>query len=218
MKACKQVAGVLAGAVLVLMAGAAQGAEDKMAETPYYPLRVGATWHYKAGGGKFSVRVAGHEKAGGRMCARVETTNADGKVSSLEHLYVTAEGVYRQDIQGARRDQASRGGVPALGPVQTLDPPLLILKLPPRAGDSWGIDSQVRNTTFKGKFKVASEEVKVPAGSYKTFRVGSEDLEEAGNKLTVTSYYAEGAGLVKQVLEVERSKIVIELEKYEPGK
>lgn len=197
--------------VLVLAAPALRGADERMTQTPYYPLQVGATWHYRAGGGTFSVRVAKHEKVDGRLCARLEVMR-DGKVRSVEHVFTTDDGIYRKDIQGPEP------GKDALGPVQTLEPPLMLLKLPPRANDSWSIDSQARSTSFKGKLKVSVEEVKVPAGAYKAFRVNSQDVEEAGNKLSFTTYYAEGVGMVKQVLEVERSRIVVELVKFEPGK
>ncbi|HEY7158332.1 MAG TPA: hypothetical protein VH575_30585 [Gemmataceae bacterium] len=191
--------------VLLLVMAGGLAAEDKLAETPYYPLRVGATWHYKAGEGKFTVRVAKHEKVGATLCARLETTR-EGKVVGSQHLAVTADGVYCHD-------QTVEGNV-----VQTPKPPILVLKLPPKKDDGWKIDSKADDQPFRGAFQIGEEEIKVAAGTYKTIRVTSQDLEVNGLKPVITTYYARDVGMVKQVIQENNVTLEIELEKFEAGK
>jgi hypothetical protein len=197
---------VLLGCPLLIIATVELAAQDKLKETPYYPLRVGTTWHYRAGDSKFTIRVARHEKVGDTLCALLETTRS-GKVVGSEHLAVTSDGVYRHTLT-----LTSKKTVP-----QTLKPPLLVLKLPPKKGENWKIDSQSDGQTFRGGFQVGEQEIKVPAGTYKTFRVSSQDLEVHSLKPNITMFFAEGVGMVKQIIEVGDAKVEIELEKFEPG-
>src|SRR5579885_1199326 len=116
-------------------------AQEKLNETPYYPLKVGSTWHYRAGESKFTIRVAGHEKVGDVTCALLETIR-EGKVVGSEHLAVTADGVYRYDFtlpqsQSDPKDKTKTVKQPVK---QSLKPPILILKLPPKSGDGWKVD------------------------------------------------------------------------------
>jgi hypothetical protein len=204
-----------------LLFGAIDGlaAQDKLQETPYYPLHVGTTWHYRAGESKFLIRVSKHEKVGETLCALLEAVR-DDKVVGSQHLAVTAEGVYCHDLSfpvppGEGKDDKAAEQTMKLTP----KPPLLVLKLPLKKGDTWKIDSNSSDgRAFRGSFKVEPQEVKVPAGTYKTFRVTSQDLEVNSLKTTITADYAEGVGMVRQVIESGNAKAEIELEKFEAGK
>jgi hypothetical protein len=124
------------------------------------------------------------------------------KSQSFEDVSVTKEGVYRNTFEG-----------------KEAMPPVLFLKLPPKKDETWKVDSKVGGESVKGTFKNNGEEtVKVTAGEYKAWVVTSQDLEANGVKMSVTYYFAEKVGMVKQLVEVSGQKIVIELEKYEPGK
>lgn len=205
---------------LVLLLTALLPAQDKMKETPYYPLQVGTTWHYRSGESKFSVRVVKHEKVGETLCALLESTR-DGKVVGSEHVAVTAGGVYRHDLTSMlpKREANDKPKSSEVAVKDALKPPLLVLKLPPKMGDRWKIDSKSDGKVFRGGYKVDEEEVKVPAGTYKTFRVASDDLEVNSLKPKITTFFAEGVGMVKQIIEVGDAKATIELEKFEtPGK
>jgi hypothetical protein len=179
-------------------------AEAKLAKAPYYPLALGSSWEYKAGDNKFTLKVTKYEKVGDALCARVEMLIKDKdkeKSQSFEHVGVTDDGVYRYSFEG-----------------KEAKPPVLFFKLPPKQGETWKVDSKVGGEAVKGTFKNnGQEEVKVPAGSYKAWVVASQDLEANGVKMSVTYYIAEKVGMVKQLVEVSGQKIVIELEKYEPG-
>lgn len=192
------------GLFLLLLAADVR-AQDKLAETYYYPLRVGTAWHYKAGEVKITVRVAKHEKVGDVLCARLETTR-DGKVVGSEHLSVTSDGVYRHDLT---QTDASGKSV-----THTPKPPIRVLQLPPKKGDTWKVDTNIA----RGSFTVEEREAKVPAGTYKCLCVLSKDLEVNGFKPSITSYYAKDVGMVKQVIQEGSSTSEIVLEKFEAGK
>jgi hypothetical protein len=188
-------------ALLLFLTPAARPAEGGP-DTPYFPLKVGTTWHYKVGQNRFSLKVAKHEKVGKVDAARVELI-INGKTTSFEHVGVTADAVLRYSFEGKQAD-----------------PPITVLKLPPRKGASWKVESKVDGHLMKGTFTIGEEEnVKVPADTYKkTITVTGKDMEVNGVKLNVTYYFAEKVGMVKQVLEMANQKVIIELEKYEPGK
>jgi hypothetical protein len=189
---------------------AALAARDDLAERPYYPLQVGTTWHYKAGDREFTIRVAKHERVGDTLCALLEVTR-DGKVTASEHLAVSIDGVYRHDQTKIGKDGKES--------TQTLKPPLLVLRLPPKKGEKWQVESQADGETCRGTYQIAGEEeVKVPAGTYKAVRVASQDLEIGGIKPVVTTYFAPGVGMVKQVIQVGNVKTEFELTKFEAGK
>jgi hypothetical protein len=182
------------------LALSAAGGDEKPTGS-WYPLQVGATWHYKAGAKRFSLRVARYEKFAKVQCARVELIQ-DKKVTSFEHVAADAKAVKRFSLEG-----------------KEARPPIVVLKLPPKKGQSWKVDSKADGQTLKGTFRVGEvEEVKVPAGTFKALTVTSEDLEANGLKMKITFYYADKVGLVKEVIQTGKQKIVVELEKFEPGK
>jgi hypothetical protein len=176
--------------------------KTKMMETDYYPLQEKSSWTYKAGDNTFKTVVAKIESFDNRPCARLEMTS-DDKVVAHEHVYVTADGVYRASFSGTKPEK-----------------PVLFLKLPPKAGDTWTVDTKALNEPLKGTFKIAQEpEVKVPAGTYKNVVVvSSSDLDANGLKFQLTSYFAEKVGLIKEIIDVGGQKTTIELQKYEPAK
>lgn len=172
-----------------------QGALQK---SQYSPLEIGNTWHYKVGNKKVVVRVAAHEKVGDVLCARLEST-LDGK-TKVEHVAVQADGIYRY--------QANK---------KKLDPPLCILKLPAKAGDSWMVNSTIGETKASGKFKLTEEEVEVPAGKYKTMKATSHGFKIGTRPLTIIYWYTPGTGIVKQQLTIAGVEVVLELEQFQPA-
>lgn len=183
---------------------AVAAAADDFTYSPYYPMQVGATWSYKTGDSKFSVKVTTHEKIGTTMCARLETVQ-DGKVVGSEDVFAKDDGVYRLALDG-----------------KVIEPAVHILKLPPKPGDAWVVDSKAEGKTgterLQGTFKTGGEEVTVPAGKYTAVTVACDDLDANGAKYSFTTDYVKDVGMVKQVIEAGGLKTVIELEKYEAGK
>jgi hypothetical protein len=188
--------------LIALATPSASAAQDKMHESPYLPLQKGNTWTYRIGDKTFTLKVVGHEKVGGALCARVEMST-DGKVQLFEHLAVAEDGIYRYSIGGTMLDQ-----------------PVRILKLPPKKGDTWSIEAKGPGESLKGTVKAGEEdEVKVPAGTYKKVVTSTcDDLDANGLKCGFAYYFAEGVGVVKLKTQIDKDMTEIQLEKFEPGK
>ena len=91
---------ILPVAAMLLLFGltSTRAADEKIKESPYYPLKVGTKWHYKAGGNPIVIQVAKHEKVGDVMCALLETSK-EGQVVASEHITIKDDGVYRVTIR-----------------------------------------------------------------------------------------------------------------------
>jgi hypothetical protein len=185
-------------------------ADDKVGEFPYYPAKVGTTWHYRIGQKKVTVKVAKHEKQGAHQCARVETT-IDGEVKAFEHIAVSKEGLLRVAYNG-----------------EAVTPPLLMLKFPPTPGDSWPVNSKSGGDAakgasvevVKGTYTASKEKITVPAGDFEAIKVrGNLDVVVGGTTTTgtFTCWYAEGKGIVKTEIAYSGSQFSLELEKFEEG-
>ena len=169
----------------------------------YYPLDVGNRWTFRveAGGNAATAisTITKIEKVDGKALSKLEAT-LNGKVVATEHLVATPEGIYRN----RNNDMA-------------IDPPLLLLKYPAKAGDEW---KGVLNVgTEKGNYvcKTAEEMVTVPAGKFKTLRV-SITLEVAGQTVKTSYWFAKDTGFVKQTVDAGGLNVLMELEKFERAK
>jgi hypothetical protein len=192
---------VLCGAslALALTMAAPPAEQEDLKSTPYYPMKEGAAWNYRAGDSHFTLRVTKHEKIGTTWCARVETFQ-EGKAEPVgsEDVFVKDDGVYR----------LASGG-------KTIDPPVQILKLPPVKNEAWAVDSKVGKDTLKGTFTEREEDLTVGNTPYTTVTVSCQDLDANGAKYSFKTYYAKDVGMVKQEIEAGGLKVTIELEKYE---
>jgi len=193
--------------LLLLSGGAVRSADEKMLTSAYFPMEVGTTWHYRVGEARFKVKVTKHEKIGGVMAARLETFGDKDKLISSEHVAVTSDTDGQKIVRVASQDKP-------------LTPPVAFLKLPPKKDLSWKIDSKIEGQAIRGVFKIRATDqpVQVTAGKYNTVVVEGQDLEVIGNKLSLTYQFTEKVGMVKQTMELAGQKIVVELEKFEPGK
>lgn len=172
--------------------------QDKLPPSPYYPLQVGNTWHYRDGKETLTVRVVAHEKVGGDLCAKMEATEKGTK--RIEFISIKSDGLYRTKTKD-----------------KVLSPPLCFLQLPPKKEATWKVDSMVENINIKGTFKVEEEEITVPAGKYKTFRSACKNLGIGSRNMAVTYWFAKDVGIVKQRMEMGDVVINLELEKFEAG-
>jgi hypothetical protein len=193
---------VLACSLILLGLMSTPAADDKIKDSPYYPLKVGTKWTYKVGTNSFNMQVTKHEKVGEVLCGVIETSK-DGNVVLTEYVGVKDDGVYRFSPAGDKVD-AYR-----------------VLKLPPKKGDSWKVELKMGGQVFKGAFKVDEAEITVPAGKYKTFVATSDGFEVTdpnGNqlKLVLKSWFAEKVGLVKNSIKLaDKPEVIVELEKFE---
>lgn len=175
----------------------------KFEETPYYPLKIGAAWTYRGDKHTLVSRVMRREQLGGIDCAVVETER-DKKPMATEHWLSTAEGLYWVGLERRR-----------------LSPPLRMLRLPPRAGDTWQTnlrDGREKERVQQAVLVVGEEEVTVPAGTYRAVTLQGEITQDGVRQRAMTYWFAPGVGIVKMVIRQGEQRQVYELEKYEPGK
>ena len=178
-------------------------ADDKVKPPEYLPLKEGLKWHYQleANGQKLQIvtQIAKIEAINGESLARFETV-VNGNVAASEHYSVTTKGIFRHRFNGVE-----------------IQPPVCVLKFPVKNGASWESEHKIGEQAAKMGCRVASEEVEVPAGKFKTVSV-QVVADAAGMKITTTYWFAAGIGIVKQVAEIAGQKVDLKLEKIERGK
>ena len=195
----------IALALALASPGFAQVAAEKNKFVNYYPLKTGAKWTYEVDDGtgqkaRVVNHLAGMETVDGKELARMETT-VGGTVAATEHLSGSPAGVFRHRYKG-----------------DSINPALCILKYPFKEADSWEAEATVGSQRLKMKVKTGrNEEIRVPAGKYKTVTVLIETTVD-GESIAGATWYAADVGVVKQITDVGAKRITLELLKFEPGK
>ena len=176
--------------------------KEPVVKTPnYYPLQVGNRWDYDltANGNTvpMSTTIARSETIDGVPLAVLEMS-MQGKMVASEHLRQTDKGLVRY-----------RSGqfVPT--------PPFVMVKYPIKSGDKWDGSFKVGEAKANYSSEAEEETIEVPAGKYKTMRVAIK-IEENGNVVKTTYWFAENVGFVKQTIEAANVDVVVELRKFEP--
>ncbi len=168
----------------------------------YFPLKQKTKWTYKVQDQTVEVVVAGTEKFNNEDCTKVDTL-VNGKVVASELYSVKADGVYRVKVKDDK-----------------IEPPVKVFAIPPKKDFDWEIKSKVGNQSVSGKFKIKEMNEKVTIGSttYDAILVEGNDMEIAGTKTKVQTWYAKNVGVVKLVFKIQEAESVLELTKYEEGK
>ncbi len=188
-----------------LLSVPAASAQDKLTikeERPYFPLKEGSVWTYILQGKPYVTKLTGFEKSGEDVCARLETRRGQDLIST-ELVTVRKDGVYRVEFSGKKFTK-----------------PVRFFKLPVKNNESWKIedDTKVGEQDVKGNFKFGEAKgVKVKAGLFDTVTV-TADLKVENQNTTVTYYFAEKTGMVKQTIVIGTTTVELELDKYEEGK
>ena len=191
---------LIAGAIAILIASTA------VAQTPgseLFPLKKGSKWVYKVDAQEVTVEVVGTEKIGNDEYIKVDT-KVGGQVKASELYSIKADGIYRAKVKDDK-----------------IDPPVKILQLPAKKGDSWKIDSKVGTQTVKGEFKLTDDKVKVKvaAGDFdNAVLVEGIDLDIAGTKTTVKQWFVPNKGIVKLSYTIQQTESTLELKEYTEGK
>jgi len=188
----------LAAGLLVMLASAFVYGDDKVGESPYQPTAVGTTWTYKAADKKVVVKVVKHEKHGNTPCIKLDTL-VDGNVVATEQVAVSKEGITRLSYNGEAPSK-----------------PILFLKLPPKADESWVVESKIANDLIKGKFTAGVAKIKVPAGEFDTVTSKGE-FDVNGQPASFMYWISPGKGIVKLHMNAGGNTVELELEKFEEG-
>jgi hypothetical protein len=195
-----------AGAALVFFCGVLLAQQPKDAPTAdgYFPLKLKTKWSYKANDQTVEVVVSGTEKVGEETCTKVDTV-VGGKVVASELYAVRADGVYRVKVKDDK-----------------IDPAVKVLALPVKAGAEWDVKSKVGTQTVSGKFKVKGdkEKVKVKVGDkdveYEAVLVEGVDMDVAGTKTTIRTWYAKDKGVVKLEYKIMDATSTLDLQQFAP--
>ncbi|MBA4062269.1 MAG: hypothetical protein C0501_00920 [Isosphaera sp.] len=203
------------GALAVLAGGLVLAQPPKGKDTPkepakaaasadgYYPLRDKMKWTYRMQDTTIEVAVA---KVGEKFsaeypdCTQVDTL-VNGKVVASELYAFKADGVYRVKVKEDK-----------------IEPPVKVLQVPVKKDASWEVNSKVGTQTVKGTFRVKAEaeDVDTPAGKFKAVLVEGTDLDVAGTKTTVRTWFVKDKGVVKLSYKVQdASDAVLELTKLD---
>ncbi|MBA4189559.1 MAG: hypothetical protein C0467_16360 [Planctomycetaceae bacterium] len=194
------------GSVVVLFGGSilAQPPKDTTAPNAegYFPIKLKTKWTYKVQDQNIEVVVSGNEKVGTEDCTKVDTM-VNGKVVASELYVIRGDGVYRVKVKDDK-----------------IDPPVKVLQIPVKKGESWEVKSKVGTQTVAGTFKVKEdkEKVKVMDKEVEAVLVEGLDLDVAGTKTTVRMWFVKDKGIVKLSYKIQDAESVLELSKFEsPG-
>lgn len=156
---------------------------------PLVQLTPGTIWEYLRTGAEpaaVTVRVAGKEQSAGKELFKIET---------LVGTVVTRTDFVTLDERGL----LSHARIGTDGKRVTLDPPQTLIPAKLQTGAKWELDDEVAGTAMRQKFSVVGEEeVVVPAGSFRAFRLRCE--EPWPISVTIDRWFAPGTGVVKEVV------------------
>lgn len=190
-------------ALVFVAALSAQDANKAKLETKgtddYYPLAQGTTWTYKIGEKKATAKVIAHEKQGALTVAKIETT-IDDKPVAEEQVAHSPEGIVRLSYGGEKSKT-----------------PVLIWKAGAKKGESWDVKTEISGTAVEGKFTAGEEKIKVPAGEFECVTATGEFTIQ-GDTAKFVYWFAKDKGVVKLLMTFKGQDILLELEKFEPGK
>lgn len=195
---------LLAVVLIPLSAGFAQEKKGDKPPPIFFPLAKGTKWEYVLKGAEgvswvHEVTDVSEPKKGERAVVTLTSTIFDQK---------RVVGKYSADATAVY--EHTRGST-------ELDAPLLMLKLPVKAGNKWTEKFKyVGDVTADYEVKEAVE-LKLPAGKYTAYPVVQSISTELG-KSTVTNWYADGVGMVKQEIKAFGKPDVIELKAFFPAK
>jgi hypothetical protein len=167
----------------------------------YYPTKPGAKWVYDTPSGEQVFVVSKVEDRKGTKVVTTEIANGKNR-TPFEVAEVSAAGLVETDC-----------------PTGRLDPPIVRLKAPFKAGDSWAYDSPGGGgtPTIKATCTVAGvEQIKVPAGTFEAVKVNVEYALKDGARRVLVDWYAPNVGLVRKA-DGEGKNIWL-LKSFTPGK
>jgi len=174
-------------------------------ETPYFPTRLRSEWAYHTPAGPVVIEARAAEKFNNLDCIRLEAS-VRGVTLFTEHIQIKQDGVYR----------VAQNGIP-------VEPPYRFIKLPPKKGDSFEVNSMIAMQSVKGVYQVSFEDVVVGELDNKKFypnclKISTEDMDIAGVKTRIVTWYAENVGMVKQIVDLGERKLEYHLAEYRPAK
>jgi hypothetical protein len=188
---------MLMTAVLILAARSAPRLKDRPSDATYWPTTVGTTREYETDTGTEVEVVTAVERVDGVTTVTTAIRRPDGRQTPSNRVEVRQDGIYMTEEAG-----------------QPYDPPWCVLRLPPKAGDTWAVDTRrpdcgrLRFTQTVGETKV----IEAGGEKFEAVRVMGEDIAGGGRSVgPIVYWYAKKVGLVR--IDGHRT-----LKAYSPGK
>lgn len=173
--------------------------QEKLRESPYFPLQVGHEWTYRMREQRVTVRVVKSEVIDRVLCARLETKT--GNKILTENVAMQDDGVCRFSADGS-----------------AITPPLCFFKPDAKTGSTWKNAAVMNSLPIEATFTAGEAKVTVPAGNFQTRTATTTDFRLGQERLAVTYWFAKGIGMVKQRLQIGDREVLLELEKFVPAK
>lgn len=153
----------------------------------YFPLTPGATWTRKGDDGtQVSARVAGPKTVASVRCTVLETKTI------RPDRQTTSRNCYQATDRELLLIEAE-----AEGRTVVLNPPRPVMQLPPAAGRTWTWNRKNAPSDAKVTDQwLSEEEVRVPAGTFRAWKLRSE-TKRGDTTFTLSTWYAPGVGIVK---------------------
>jgi hypothetical protein len=153
-----------------------------------FPLTPGATWVRRDDDGTDAVsRVAGTKVVGSRQCVVVERRAVERGRERVDRtcFLATATEVLVLEMTGFRGEQ------------QVVNPPRPVLKLPPKAGQTWTWSpaNPLFELTLTSKW-IGEETIRVSAGTFRAWKLQTVTTGE-NIEITTVTWYAPGVGAVR---------------------
>jgi hypothetical protein len=191
--------GVVAALLLaVSLLTPGQGWGDELSES-YFPLKEGMRWEYNVipdqGATKklLITNLAPREVSGAKVTPRKQEL---GGSTFIELMKQDETGVYRY------AEQKGETAPPSL-----ITPMECHLKFPVAEGSSWKMAAKLGNSTVNLSLTIESlsEEVKVPAGTFKDcVKVKQVGENDAGTSVMGYEWYAPKVGVVKSIVTIKQ--------------
>jgi len=187
------------GSAAVFLGGVLLAQAPKDYSDGYFPLKPKTKWTYKVQDQNIEVVVAGTEKVGTDECTKVDTL-VNGKVVASELYTVRVDGVYRVKVKDDK-----------------IDPPVKVLQLPVKKGDSWDVKSKVGTQQVSGTFKLKDDKakLKIMDKDVEAVHVEGAELDVAGTKTTVQMWFVKDKGIVKLSYKIQEAVSDLELTKFD---
>jgi len=190
---------------LVVPAGSAPRLKDGPGVS-YFPTNVGDRWviemRYPTGTEEYTEEVTDVENKDGALIISIGR-EVDGKLPpQRSQIQITDKGIYRMSLQGS-----------------AYDAPYRILKLPLKPGEAWTSEASsggAQSTTFKYR-AMREEDVEVPAGKFRAFRI-EVDIDTRGRSSRSAIWYGPGVGIVKMEHDDPAGGYVRVLKSFRPGR
>ena len=209
MRCCVMRSSLLALPIL-LFAVAGPGPAQEPTTTPYFPLKAGYQWTYRAGKEQVVVQVEKqvtlefkrNEKGPLETATGFELKMTSPQGKFTEQVAVLDDGVYRFSSAG-----------------KTIKPPLRILKLGTKGAPDWTVDSKTEEgKTISGKFVLGQEKLRLTingkAIDLDTYTATCKEMQVDDQQMSITYWYAKDYGLVKRHVKIGNTESTQELEQF----